>query len=271
MELKLTEYDPLKSISGMTKFFIVCGLWPTAKRFRWLYIIYALIFHIIFNIIYLFCKFMNFFFETNKDMLTVGSFLILAESSLFIRIINLLLHFPQVMNSLQMIKDFRIYDENEVILMNRHLSLFSTIMKWYMGAGTSACIFSWVAPLFSSEKMLPYPGWYPLDWKNDEQSYWIVFMYQVIGVTFQTSTIILLQLLSIYFMTVIGAQLDILKYRLENLGNDLAKKNEMLLTSAELQLIDCIVVHNDILRFEYSRLLLFKLFSTNVIPLHLSI
>lgn len=244
MEIKLTEYKPLKSISGMTKFFIICGLWPVAKRFRWLYIIYASIFHLIFNVAYLLFKYMNFFFETNKEMLTVGSFLILAESSLFARIINLLVHFEQVMNCLQMIKEFRVYDENEVILMNKHLSMFSTIMKWYMGAGTSACIFSWVAPLFSYEPMLPYPGWYPLDWRNDEQSYWIVFVYQVVGVTFQTSTIILLQLLSIYFMAVIGAQLDILRYRLENLGTD----KEM--ASAELQLIDCVVVHNDILRFD---------------------
>ncbi len=234
----------------MTKFFIICGLWPTAKRFRWLYIVYASIFHIIFNIIYLCCKFMNFFYETNKDMFTVGFFLILAESSLFIRIVNLLVHFNQIMNCLKMIKDFRFYDENEIILMDKHLTLFSKIMKWYMGAGTSACIFSWVAPLFSYEPMLPYPGWYPFDWKNDEQSYWIVYMYQVVGVTFQTSTIILLQLLSIYFMTVIGAELDILKYRLQNLGSAIGTDAEMLRASAELELIDCIVVHNETLRFE---------------------
>lgn len=246
MDVVRIDYNPLKSIAGMTKFFIICGLWPITKRFRWLYIIYASIFHLIFNIIYLCCKFMNFFFETNMDMLTVGFFLFLAESSLFVRIINLLVHFKQVMNCLTMIKDFRIYDGNEVILMNKHLSLFSTIMKWYMGAGTSACVFSWVAPLFSTEPMLPYPGWYAVDWKNDEQSYWILYMYQVIGVTFQTSTIILLQLLSIYFMTIIGAQLDILKYRLENLGKVLASDND----TAELQLIDCVVVHNDILRFD---------------------
>lgn len=193
---------------------------------------------------------MNFFFETNMDMLTVGFFLFLAESSLFVRIINLLVHFEQVMNCLTTIKDFRYYDDNEVILMNKHLTLFATIMKWYMGAGTSACIFSWVAPLFAYEATLPYPGWYPVDWKNDELTYWIVYMYQVIGVTFQTSTIILLQLLSIYFMAIIGAQLDILKHRLEKLGNATDTEKDALQTLAELQLIDCIVVHNGILRFD---------------------
>lgn len=250
MKSTFTDYNPCKSISGMTNYFIICGLWPIAKRFRWLYIIYASIFHLIFNVVYLFCKFMNFFFETNREMLTVGSFLFLAESSLFVRIINLLIHFEQVIDCLTIIKDFRLYDENEVILMNEHLSLFSLIMKWYMSAGTSACIFSWVAPLFSYEPMLPYPGWYPLDWRNDEQSYWILYMYQVIGVTFQTSTIILLQLLSIYFMVIIGAQLDILKYRLENLGRVKTIGKETSLISAERQLIDCVVVHNGILRFD---------------------
>lgn len=104
--------------------------------------------------------------------------------------------------------------------------------------------------MFSFEPMLPYPGWYPINWKNDMLNYWIAYMYQVIGVTFQTSTIILLQLLSIYFMTVIGAQLDILKYRLKNLGNSMANETEILYSSVELQLVDCIAVHNDVLRFD---------------------
>lgn len=114
---------------------------------------------------------------------------------------------------------------------------------------SSACIFSWVAPIFSFEPMLPYPGWYWIDWRNDMQSYWIAYTYQVIGVTFQTSTIILLQLLSIYFMAVIGAQLDILKYRLTNLGNTM-NGIEILYSSVELQLVECIAVHNDLLRFD---------------------
>lgn len=130
----------------MIKFFTICGLWPSMRRFRWLYIIYASIFHLIFNIIYLFCKFMNFFFETNKEMLTVGFFLFLAESSLFVRIVNLLIHFKQVMHCLKMIKDFRLYDENEVILMNKNLNLFTTIMKWYLSAGTSGSYYIFSIP-----------------------------------------------------------------------------------------------------------------------------
>lgn len=188
---------------------------------------------------------MNFFFETDVALLTVGFFIFLAEISLAIRIVNLLLHFEQVMDCLKMIKDFRIYDENEVILMNKHLSFFSTIMKCYMSAGTSACIFSWVAPLFSNEPMLPYPSWYPLDWKNDQQSYWILYSYQVVTVTFHTSSIILLQLLPVYFLAVIGAQLDILKCRLANLGN---RHTELFQEIAELDLVNCVVDHNEILR-----------------------
>lgn len=245
MKFKPTDYDPLKSIAEMTKFFAVCGLWPTPKRFRWLYTIYSFVFHLLFYVLYIWCKAMNFFVETNVALLTVGFFIFLAELSLFIRIVNLLAHFEQVMNCLKMIKDFRIYNDNEVILMNKHLSSFSTIMKCYMGAGTSACIFSWVAPLFSYEPMLPYPSWYPFEWKNDRQSYWIVYTYQVVTSTFQVSTIILVQLLPVYLLAVIGAQLDILKCRLESLGKT---DTGMFRKIAEFELIHCIFVHNEILR-----------------------
>lgn len=190
---------------------------------------------------------MNFFYETNVAMLTVGFFIFLAELSLAIRIANLLLHFEQVMICLKMIENFSIYDESEVTVMNKHLSSFSTIMKCYLSAGTSACIFSWSAPLFSNEPMLPYPSWYPFDWKNDLQSYWILYTYQVVTVTFQVASIILLQLLPVYLLAVIGAQLDILKYRLANLGNI---PMEMFRENAELNLVNCIEAHNEILRLD---------------------
>ncbi|KAG4074578.1 hypothetical protein HA402_004449 [Bradysia odoriphaga] len=246
MEVKSPKYNPLKTITGMMRFFIVCGVWPIAKRFRWLYAIYSLMFHLVFHVFYISCKFLNFFFETNVALLSVGFFIFLAELSLVIRIINLLANFEKVLICLKMVADFRIYDENEGILMNKHLSSFSTVMKCYLSAGTSACIFSWIAPLLSSEPMLPYPSWYPLDWKNDQPSYWISYSYQVVTTTFQVPCIILLQLLPVYFLAVIGAQLDILKCRLEGLGNT---EKEMFPIKSELELVDCVVIHNGILSF----------------------
>lgn len=204
-----------------------------------------MLFHFVFTFAYIYFKIINLFVETDLRLLTVGFFIFLAEISLVARIVNLLVHFEDVTKCLSIVKNIRVNDDKEREIMNENLSFFSKVMVLYVNCGTSACIFSWGAALFSSEPMLPYPAWYPVDWKINNQSYWLAFSYQVVGVTFQAYGIILLQLFSIYLMAVIGAQFDVLKYRLENLGR--TAKKEMTEATA-VKFVECIKLHQEILR-----------------------
>ncbi len=239
--------NPIKPINGMLKFFLFCGLWPAQSKYKWLYLIYAAIFHLIFTFAFICFKFVNLFIETDLKLLTVGFFIFLAEVSLFARIVNLIVNFKDVTKCMNLVKRIHILDNNEFQIVDKNLSLFTSVMAFYIGCGTSACLCSWGAPLFSSEPMLPYPAWYPIDWKTNSQSYWIAFWYQVVGTAYQAYGIILLQLFSIYLMTVIGAQYDVLKYRLENLG--LCKTiTEKSYEETESQFVECIKLHQEIIR-----------------------
>lgn len=239
MEGKL---DPIQPINGMLRFFLICGLWPAQSKYKWIYFVYAIIFHFIFTFAYIYFKFINLFVETDIRLLTVGFFIFLAEISLVARIVNIIVNFDDILKCLNLVKKIQIFDDNEFKIMNDNLSFFTKVMTLYVNCGTSACLFSWGAALFSSEPMLPYPAWYPIPWKTNSQSYWLAFSYQVIGVSFQAYGIILLQLFSIYLMAVIGGQLDVLKYRLENLGHDFTDQ------AVELKFVECVKFHQEVLR-----------------------
>lgn len=242
MESKL---DPIQPINRMLKFFLVCGLWPAQSKYKWIYWIYATIFHFIFTFSYIYFKFVNLFVETDLRLLTVGFFIFLAEVSLVARIVNLLINFDDVIRCLSLVKKIALFDDTEFRIMNENLSFFSKVMAVYINCGTSACLCSWGAALFSSDPMLPYPGWYPIDWKTNAHSYWCVYFYQVVGTSFQAYGIILLQLFSIYLMAVIGAQFDVLKYRLENLGYCMGRKSKQ---ETKLKFVECIKFHQELLR-----------------------
>lgn len=233
-----SEFNPIKPINGMLKFFLFCGLWPAKSKYKWIYWIYAAMFHFLFTFAYIYFKIENLFIETDIRLLTVGFFIFLAEVSLVVRIVNLLINFDDITECLSIVKKMRMCNDNEIDIMKGNFSFFSKVMTLYVNCGTSACLCSWIAPLFSSEPMLPYPASYPVDWKHNSQSYWLAFSYQVIGVSFQAYGIILLQLFSIYLMAAIGAHLDVLKYRLENLGQ----------RTTEPQFVECIKLHQEILR-----------------------
>lgn len=231
----------------MLRFFLFCGLWPAQSKYKWIYCFYAAIFHLIFTFGYIFFKLVNLFVETDLRLLTVGFFIFLAEISLIARIVNLIVNFDDVIKCLNLVKKIQLSDNNERNIMDDNLSFFSKVMTVYINCGTSACLCSWGAALFSSEPMLPYPAWYPIDWKTNSRSYWIVYSYQVICVTFQAYGIILLQLFSIYLMAVIGAQFDVLKYRLENLGSRIAI-GERSHAETEFKFVECIKLHREVLR-----------------------
>lgn len=239
------KLDPIKPIKGMLKFFRFCGLWPVQSKYRWIYYIYATIFHFLFTFGFIFFKLVNLIIETDIKLSTVGFFIFLAEISLIARIVNIIVNFDDVMQCLNLVKKINLFDSNESKIMNENLTFFSKVMTLYLGCGTTACLFSWGAPLFSSESMLPYPAWYPIAWKTNSQSYWIAYSYQVISVSFHAHGIILLQLFSIYLMAFIGAQLDVIKYRLENLGHSTTIEND---EATELKFVACIKFHQEVIR-----------------------
>lgn len=237
------EINAVKPINVILKFFRICALWPAKSKYRWIYILYSIIFHSIFTVAYISLKLANLFIETDLNLLTIGFSIFLAEVSLVGRIINLFVNFDDIILCLNLVKGLQLSDENEHRIVKKNLSFFSDIMRFCISFSTCACLVSWGAPLFASETKLPYPGWYPIDWKGNRKDYWTVFWYQVISVAFEAHAIILLQLFSIYWMMIVGAHFDVLNYRLENMG-----KFGKTAVETEQEFVECVKFHLDIIR-----------------------
>lgn len=212
------SYDPTEAIHSVILAFKICGIWPAKYRFRNLYLIYGFCFQFAFSFAYCGFKLLNFVFKTNMDQVTVIIFEAFAEMALWVRVINFVANFKSITDCLDVIKSLTCQNEEELRFYKKRFTMFTKIMRFYLGCASFACFFSLSAPFFSEKTMLAYPAWYPLDWENNRTHYWIAYTYQFVGMLFLAHTLVLLETYHIYLMITIGAQLDILAQRLRNMG-----------------------------------------------------
>lgn len=222
-KLAITKFDPLKydptePIHSVITLFKVCGIWPIQYRFRNLYLIYGFCFQFAFTFAFCGFKLLNFVFKTNMDQVTVIVFETLAEISLWVRVINIIVNFESIRNCLDLIKLFTFQNEDELRFFKTRLRVFTKIMRFYAVCASFACLFSLSAPFFTDKPMLAYPAWYPLDWQNNRTHFWIAYTYQFVGILFLAHTLVFLETYHLYLLIAIGAQLDILSQRLRDIG-----------------------------------------------------
>lgn len=161
------NFDPTEPIRGLINSLKFVGVWPLDIKNRFLYflyILYGILFQFTFS--YAYTAFGTTIDATNVKMMTEQIFVGLAEISLCLRMTNFLYHFKEATTFLTTIKSFKLCNEEEHELYKKKLSLFSTVMTFFVTVTLFAVMFSNAAPLFNSEVRLPYPGWYPLDWGN---------------------------------------------------------------------------------------------------------
>ncbi|XP_037035068.1 odorant receptor 94b-like [Bradysia coprophila] len=146
------------------------------------------------------------------------------------------------------IKEFKFINSVEMELYQRRQLLFTRILNFQLLMAGLSVFFSCVSPYFLSEPSLPYPGWYPIDWRNDTTSYFVVFIYQFIGIIFVSHSIILMEAYAMYLMIVAGSHLDILANRLETLGHKMTAIDIFEIKRSFR--IDCIQTYTKIARFQ---------------------
>lgn len=172
-----TNFDPTEPIQGPIKFFKFVGIWPPNNKYkyRYLYIIYGILFQLIFSYIYTGLGVGNSTDVTNIKVMTEQIFVGLAEISMCLRMTNFVVNFKETKNFLNIIKSFKLRNQEEYALYKKKLSLFSPMMKFYLSCASFAVTFSCVAPLFDDEFRLPYPAWYPWDWSNFSNCFYLNF------------------------------------------------------------------------------------------------
>lgn len=240
-------------------FLRLAGLWPSASHrctFA-LYAIYTFLFQITFTFAYDFFKCFNFLLITDLSTITRAMFICFTELSLSVKIVNFYCRFGTLQNCLNTVQStIRIERPSEARLFNEKFSFLSKIITWYLISANMAGVFSYTSPLLVGDSaVLPYPGWYPLDWEHNDIEYWLVYAYQVAGMFFQIQTLVIIEVYFIYLMVAISTQLDIIGHRMERIGwfDDVEKNNRtqevgQVDVEAEAALIDCIRVHSEIVR-----------------------
>ena len=241
---KTVKIDFFKPIYYPRAFLKFAGLWPTVQ-WKWSYMVYTILFHITFTLFYDAFKLISFMYLDDFSVITRAMFICLTEFALAIKVVNFYLRFSEVSSLIQKICDFKVYDEIEAKIMEKTLNFITNIEICYLAIAMVSCLFSYIAPFFAEDLILPYPGWYPIDWYNNSLNYWIVYVYQVLGMFFQAQIFIITDVIFIYFMMMIGAQLDVLAKRLAEIGH---KNSELeLYRKHEVTLVECIKEHQIIL------------------------
>lgn len=159
-------FDPTEVVDNLSKFFTIVGIWPIESKYRFIYIIYGILFQFIFSFAYTGFNLINLYFVTDLNVITEQIFIVLPMVSMCLRMTNFLFHFKDVTGFLTTIKSFKVLNKEECELYKKRISLFSSVMVLYLSFSTSAVLFSNCAPLFDDEVRLPFPGWYPLNWSN---------------------------------------------------------------------------------------------------------
>lgn len=261
---KMSNDKLVAPILRLTKLLRFMGLWPSVaselsklSRFSWLsYTMYTIIFQTVFTFAYVGFKCINFIYITDLTIVTRALFITLTELSLAIKIVNFYLRFNTMKQFLQSVREIQLIDDAEEAIFMKRLAFLKKIIVAFLITANMTGVFSYLSPVLVAEPMLPYPGWYPLDWMTSRRNYWIVYVYQVLGMFFQIQALVIIEVYFIYLMVVVSTQIELLSKRLHGIGNSVKEQmgiekdagNVLSNELAERTLIDCIKVHKKVLQ-----------------------
>lgn len=199
---------------------------------------------------YLMCMIFNFFNIDSITNATDALFPTLTVVAYCFKVINFYLKSDSMQDTFDNLMKFQFQNDNEIRLTNEKLDLLYKISVCFMTTAHVTIILAFVRVLFIYDHPeLPLPSWYPIDWQNINLYYWIVYTYQMIGAFFILNVNLTLDLYSIFLMSTIRMQLEILADRLINITLQYDTTRQIVKNNSEDQrrinkeLISCINVH----------------------------
>lgn len=227
---------------------LLCGQWPvgiSSKLRRMLYNCISVTVFIIFVFLYDFLMCASVLFIEDVQEATENLHTSLTFLTTFGKALNYRFLFGRIQGLFRMSETFQLENVYESQFADRQMVRFNKLVTFLYCSANSAVSFSCIATVFSDTPRLPFPSWYPFDWKTNSTTYAWLYTYQVIGVMIQSNLNISLDLLTAYFMHVASVQLQILGVRLEKLGkiNGDGRPNQKTNTK---DMIRCISAYNRI-------------------------
>lgn len=231
------------------------GQWPN-EDFSILYFIYSVVLHFGFVFLYLICMLINLIFITDVNETTHSLYVTLTELAFFLKVMNFFWFNRGMKECMSTVIDFDLIDDKEAKTIQKRMKFFNWLTYCYYIIPNLCAITASMKPLFVAKREIPFRGWYPLDWVNNDIDYVLVYAYQVIGIMIEVNLNITLDVYPNFLMHMISIQMQIVGKRLTNLGS---RSNGKIVTSIDptdtfqksgsSDLIDCIKAHQKIIRF----------------------
>lgn len=200
------------------------------------------------------CMILNLFTVDNINNAIGALFPTLTVVAYCFKVINFYIHSDGMQNAFDDLLKFRFKNDNEIRVTNNELRFLYKLSVCFITTANVTIIFAFARVLFINEvPEIPLPSWYPIDWQNNNLCYWIVYIYQMISVLLTLNLNGTLDIYSIFLMSTICRQMEILSDRLVNITLECDNKsclnvrnNSEDQTRINEELISCIKVHQNL-------------------------
>lgn len=230
------------------------GQWPNDNP-SLLYHIYSFILHFVFVFLYLICMLINLIFITDVNDTTHSLYVTLTELAFFLKVMNFFYFNRGMKECMSTVTDFDLKSAEEFQWIQKRMHYFNWLTYAYYIIPNICAITASMRPLFIEQRDIPFRGWYPLDWENNDSSYALVYAYQVIGIMIEVNLNVTLDVYPNYLMHMISIQMEILGKRLTLLGslsdNKVIRRidpSDAYQMKGSTDLIDCVKTHQKIMR-----------------------
>lgn len=272
MDLLLTERTMLvigsnKLSLRLTSLLHKFGVWR--KNNSICYQIYANTIQILFSFGYTVCLSGAVFESADLVEATVSIPLSLSCVIICTRIANFYYKNDSMQERLDEIHNFQLWNYEEQSFIAHRLKRFNSLALAFTVTIYFCLSSQLLVPLFLSNKTLPLPIWFPLDWRHNSIHFWIVYMYSSMAIFVIGHMVMLLQIYTCYLMFMNTLKFEVLGLRFKSLGyhqpislNWIGKLSEKSLHVINLleyavlddnfteSLINCAKCHRTIVKYE---------------------
>lgn len=184
--------------------FQLFGIWPidTVSKYKsMLNKVYSLVIFVLFFLCYdLSLSIYLFYVEDVQDAtdnLTINLTLIVVLG----KMLNFKIYFRRIIALLRMSEEFTLESDQEIVFAAEQMSPFSKVTTLNRFVVNACCVFAYAKVFYTDERELPFPGWFPFDWKRNTTAYVLLYIYQIIGMIIQSNLSPVLDMLPAYLMS----------------------------------------------------------------------
>ncbi|XP_034471733.1 odorant receptor 23a-like [Drosophila innubila] len=140
----------------------------------------------------------------------------MVKFMMYIRQLNKVKEIEKVLVKL----DKRVDTEEELKIHKSMTKELSLVSKMFILAYTANAVIAESSFLFQDKRTLPFPTWFPLDWKNSMLYYLLALLYQFLSITAQISQNFVDDLFPPLVLCLIARNCEMLIHRISLIGYD---------------------------------------------------